>query len=92
MGNQSNEADPIVILKLFDPCGRWTYYVTEYKPKTKEIYGYCISGLGSDCDEWGYADLNEIEKVVNVLGLHMERDRYFNEMPISKILKKNEGK
>lgn len=86
MGKQSNEADPIVIFKLFDPCGRWAYYATEYNPKTRDIYGYCISGLGRDCDEWGYANLTEIESVKNKFRLHMERDRYFKEMPISKCL------
>lgn len=37
------------------------------------LFGYCISALGPDCDEWGYSSLAEIEHVC-VRGLRAERD------------------
>jgi hypothetical protein len=42
-----------------------------------ELYGYCISPLGPDCDEWGYASLNELATVRNRLGLGIERDLHW---------------
>ena len=33
--SQENKSDPIVRVKLFDPYGRATWYITEYSPDTK---------------------------------------------------------
>jgi hypothetical protein len=64
--------------KLFDPYGRWTLYVTEYDPDEGRLFGFCRSALGPDCDELGYADLNEIMATRNRFGLGMERDKWWN--------------
>lgn len=77
--------DPLVLVKFFDPCGRWTYYVIEFDPADRLLYGYCRSPLGPDCDELGYASLDEIEATTNRLGLHMERDFYWTPAPLSKV-------
>jgi hypothetical protein len=66
-----------VSLKLFDPCGRLTYYVTEFDGDDM-LYGYMVSPLGSDCDEFGYASLLELSGVRNRLGLGIERDLHWN--------------
>lgn len=47
---------PVVIYHMFS---RWTWYVVESDGKDL-IFTYCKSGLGEDCDEWGYASLNEL--------------------------------
>jgi hypothetical protein len=65
-----------VIVKLFFPTGRYTLYVTEGEPYgggDMQLFGYCVSPLGADCDEWGYSCLSELEGCV-VRGLRMERD------------------
>lgn len=77
--------DPLVLVKLFDPCGRWTLYVTEYDPEDRLLYGFCRSPLGPDCDEYGYSSLDEIEETMNRLGLQMERDLYWMPVPLSKV-------
>lgn len=64
-------------LKLFDPCGRFTMYVFDMDTDGR-MFGFVVSPLGSDCDEWGYADLNEIASVRNRFGLGIERDKYFS--------------
>lgn len=62
-----------VPLKLFDPSGRLTYYVTEYDG-ADALYGYMVSPLGKDCDEWGYSSLEELTGVKGRFGLGIERD------------------
>jgi hypothetical protein len=86
-------------VKLFDPCGRYTLYVFEAEEVPAEetmdgrpdlfLYGYCVSPLGEDCDEWGYASLNEIAGTKNRFGLGIERDLHFGGLTRAQI---QEGK
>jgi hypothetical protein len=85
VGSQRECDDPTVVAKFFDPCGRWTYFATEFYPEDRTIFGYCVSPLGDDCDEWGYASLDEIEATKNGLGLGMERDLYFDPKKASEV-------
>jgi hypothetical protein len=40
------------------------------------FFGYYLSALGEDCDEWGYARLSELQSVERG-GLTIERDLHF---------------
>lgn len=82
---QEGEFDPIVYLKLFFPFGRYTFYATEFDGED-QLFGYCISALGPDCDEWGYASLSELESIRQG-PFTMERDRYFKPRPLSEMVK-----
>ena len=64
-----------VLLKFFFPAGRYTFFVTEGEPHGRDFlfFGYCVSALGEDCDEWGYTALSELQSV-HVSGLSIERD------------------
>jgi len=64
-------------LKLFDPYGRWTMYVFDMDP-TGRMFGFVVSPLGSDCDEWGYSDLNEIASLTKFGRPRIERDKWFD--------------
>jgi hypothetical protein len=78
----------LVVCKFFDPCGRYTFFVTEGEPVSDhrgpvltedgepewDFFGYCLSPLGEDCDEWGYVTLSELRSVRGHLGLGIERD------------------
>lgn len=77
-------SDKIVHLKLFDPCGRFTFYAVEFDGEDT-LFGYCVSPLGPDCDEWGYASLSEIAAVRNRFGLGIERDIHFAPRAFSEI-------
>ncbi len=70
--------EKVIIASIFDPCGRFTFYMVEYNPTTRIAFGYTISPLGPDCDEWGYSDLNELDAVRNSWGLPLERDYSFD--------------
>jgi hypothetical protein len=66
-----------VLVKFFFPAGRYTFYATEGEEQEDDIlfFGYCVSPLGPDCDEWGYTTLSELQSV-RIAGLSIERDLY----------------
>lgn len=69
--------DALVVCKFFDPSGRYTFYVTEGAPtgtQDWEFFGFCVSPLGDDCDEWGSVTLSELRSVRGAFGLGIERD------------------
>ena len=79
LGSQERLGDQAkVIVKYFFPAGRYTFYVTEGKAEGTDVrlYGYCVSALSEDCDEWGCAMLSELQSL-RVRGLTMERDLHF---------------
>lgn len=86
--SQENTPDPVAVVKLFDPCGRYTFYVLEGRREADGdllLFGFCRSPLGPDCDEMGYVSLRQLERVRGPFGLGIERDLYFNPTPLSKI-------
>ena len=79
IGSQEGRGDnALVIVKFFFPAGRYTFYATEGEPQGSDFlfFGYCVSPLGADCDEWGYVTLSELQSV-KAHGLTMERDLHF---------------
>lgn len=75
--NEKRPVDEAVVHgKFFDPTGRLTFYITEFDGEDT-LFGYMVSPLGPDCDEWGYSSLAELQAVRGRLGLGIERDRYF---------------
>lgn len=61
--------------KFFFPAGRATWFATEFDGED-EFFGYVVSPLGEDCDEWGYFSLKELEGVRRG-PLKVERDIYW---------------
>lgn len=84
VGSQGHLDDPLIIAKFFNPCGRGTWYATEYNPEDKIFFGY-VTGLGFD--EWGCFSLVEMESVKLPFGLGIERDLYFGEKRFSSVIK-----
>lgn len=77
--------DKLAVVKFFHPMGRATWYGVEFDGDDR-FFGYCVSPLGPDCDEWGYFSLAELESV-SVMGLGVERDLHWNPAtPMSKVL------
>jgi hypothetical protein len=77
--------DPLVLVKLFDPCSRWTWYLIECDPIDGVAFGFVVSGLGDDCDELGYVSIDELEDVRNRLGLPLERDLHWTPVKLSAV-------
>ena len=79
LGSQDGRGmDARVVVKYFFPAGRYTLFVTEAEMCGDDVrlFGYCLSPFGADCDEWGYASLNEL-RTTRVRGLTIERDLHF---------------
>jgi hypothetical protein len=78
------------VAKFFDPTGRMTYYVIEGSKEEDDVifFGYMVSPLGPDCDEYGNSSLNELQAVKGRFGLGIERDLHFTPTLMSEILAK----
>lgn len=83
VGDQSEELDPIVVAKFFDPCGSATWHITEYDEHTQIGYGYVT---GMVYDEWGSVYIPELETIKRPFGLTIERDVYTKEKRISEYV------
>lgn len=70
-----DQADVRIIIKFFDPCSGWTWYVTEGEDLGNdwEFFGL-VRGIET---EFGYFRLSELESYKNKLGLGIERDLHF---------------
>jgi hypothetical protein len=68
-----------VYVKLFDPCGSATWFLTEWDGED-QAFGF-VTGL--QFDEYGYVSLRELAFVGGALGIGIEIDTFFR----PKILK-----
>ena len=64
------------VVKLFSPWGANTWLLTEIDEDQNTMFGLCDLGMG--CPELGYVSLSEISSVKGPMGLHIERDIYFD--------------
>jgi len=63
-----------IYVKFFHPLSNWTWYATEYDPATGEFFGL----VDGDYKDQGGFTLKELESV-SVMGLGVERDRYWDD-------------
>ena len=61
------------VVKLFNPTGIGTWYLSELDPETNQAFGLADVHM----KELGYIDLNELERFRGRMGLPIERDKYF---------------
>ncbi len=75
--------DPFPVVKFFNPIGPATWLITEMVANQPDIlFGLC--DLGFQCPELGYVSLTELESVVVLGALGIERDLNFTaDFPIS---------
>jgi len=81
---ETENADPIVYVKLFTPDADWSWFVTELSIDKDICFGLVISPFVKD-GEMGYFLLNELKTVRGKLGLPVERDLWFNPTKLSDI-------
>lgn len=74
---ETGETADVAPLKIFDPYGRFTMYVFDMDVDGR-MFGYVVSPLGPDCDEWGYSDRAEIEAMTKFGRPRIERDKWFD--------------
>ena len=97
--SQENNKDPLVICKFFTPDAQWTWYVLEcssvdkdgYYDTDKEKVDFLFFGLVVGIEvELGYFSLSELQSGRGRFGLPIERDLYFNPVPLSEVRKAHE--
>jgi|TARA_R100001530_G_scaffold45791_1_gene34436 hypothetical protein len=71
--NQDGTKEFKAVVKLFNPTGQGSWYLSELNPDTNVAFGLCKI---SD-EEFGYVDLNELTSFKGQMGLSIERDRWF---------------
>lgn len=84
---QDGKADPIAVVRYFFG-GRGAFYATEFDRESGVFFGWMVSPLGADCDEWGYLSLKEILETGDMVA-GCERDQYFTPKPVSQATKQN---
>ena len=74
--------DVKVILKLFNPTGRGTWYITEGDLEEGILFGYCIIHEG----ELGYVSLAELIEYKGPFGSRIERDEWFGSKTLADVM------
>lgn len=65
-------------MKLFDPCGSWSWYVTEWDGDG-EAFGLVCGAYA----ELGYISLAELASFRGALGIGIELDMHWSPRPLS---------
>jgi hypothetical protein len=84
--SQEEVSDPIVIAKFFHPMSNRVWYATEYDPVEQIFFWFVDWDFG---ERWSFS-LKEMRSI-NVMWLPLERDRYWDEEPFSKIKIRNDN-
>ena len=79
LGETDNQADPIAIVKFFNPTGIGTWWACEFDPDTGIFFGKADLGF----PEFGSFSLDELQSYKGPLGIGIERDLYFTPKPLS---------
>jgi hypothetical protein len=65
--------EALVHVKLFDPTGSWTWFITEFDPTNNTAFGL-VNGHEVEA---GYIDLNELANARGRMGIGIEIDMHF---------------
>ncbi len=75
--------DAIAYVKIFNPCGSWTWYLTEWDG-ADEAFGLVYG----DCCELGFIPLSELASLQGALRIGMEIDVFFKPQTLREIRKR----
>jgi len=80
---QDGTKDFKAVVKLFNPTGIGTWYLSELDPETNVAYGLCCLHE----KEFGYVSLDKLKEFKGVFGLGIERDAHFdaNKLTLTEI-------
>jgi len=74
--------DAKIVVKFFHPFSDWTWYATEFDGE--DTFFGLVRGFETELGYWSLKELEEMK----VLGLGIERDRYFGEHTIGEAKEK----
>lgn len=70
--DDGNTISPLLRVKLFDPCGQFTWYIQDW-----DGHDICFGWVKGFEDEWGSFSLQELSEIKGPLGIGIEIDVYF---------------
>jgi hypothetical protein len=85
-GRELPPTESLALVKFFTPDAQWTWYAVSASqdPDTHDVQFFgLVQGLDR---ELGYFWLSELESVRGPFGLPIERDLYWNPVPLSTLL------
>lgn len=77
----SASRDPVARVKIFNPCGNQSWYLTEYYPETNTAFGLVVG----EYPELGYICLEELSRVKGRMGVGLELDMHWEPRKLSEI-------
>ena len=77
-----DQKEPMAVIKYFTPDANWTWYIIEGEEQENGDWLFFAYVIGLE-KEYGYVLLSELESVKGPLGLSVERDLYFQPIPMS---------
>ena len=83
LGSTDDDPDPMVQCKFFFPDFHWRWYAIEFDGEDI-FYGY----VEGDFPELGHFSLSELKATRGILGLGVERDRFFTPCRLSALCAK----
>ena len=79
--SQENVEDPFVRVKIFDPCGSWTWFLTEWDPEQNLAFGLV---KGHEI-ELGYINLEELSEFAGRFKIGLELDMWWTPCRLSHV-------
>jgi len=82
LGSQDKKGlDAVAYVRFFGPDTSWSWFATEFDGKDR----FCGLVKGFE-EELGYFSLSELKRSRGVLGLPVERDRFFRPTPLRELM------
>ena len=78
--HNEHNPNPLVIIKLFTPDSSWQWFLME--SDGNDLLFALVAGLET---EFGYVRLAELKSVTGPMGLHIERDLWFQPTPVREL-------
>lgn len=70
--------DKVAYVKLFDPCGSWSWFITEYSREAPDGTPHLAFGMVHGHEhEYGYISLPELAELKGQMGIGIEIDCWF---------------
>lgn len=88
-GNEGKEGSPLVCMKLFNPSGVGTWYITEFSrvaPDGCENLAFGLCDLGDP--ELGYVSIEELSNFKGPMGIGIEIDMHFKPITLAELREK----
>jgi hypothetical protein len=90
IGHELSQEEELVIAKFFTPDANWTWYAVSASPDPEtgdvQLFGL-VDGLEQ---ELGYFWLSQLKEVRGKLGLPVERDLYWEPIPLNRLMEELE--